>query len=74
MRCAPAGLSRTAAYSAGIAVQKKAVAGMMLSAVFTGICAALELMGTTGRVLEDYDPGYMASASPSPCWASRTHL
>ena len=54
-----AGLSRTAAYSAGIAVQKKAVAGMMLSAVFTGICAALELMGTTGRVLEDYDPGYM---------------
>lgn len=47
---------------------------MMLSAVFTGICAALELMGTTGRVLEDYDPGYMASASPSPCWASRTHL
>ncbi|MBC5582403.1 ABC transporter permease [Anaerofilum sp. BX8] len=54
-----AGLSRTAAWSSGIAVQKKAVAGMLLSGVFTGICAALEVMGTTGRVLEDYDPGYM---------------
>ncbi len=53
------GLSRSAAYSAGIAVQKKAFAGMMLSGVFAGICAALELMGTTGRVLEDYAPGYM---------------
>ena len=53
------GLSRTAAYSAGIAVEKNAVAGMLLSGAFAGICAALELMGTTGRVIEDYAPGYM---------------
>ena len=53
------GLSRSAAYSAGISVQKNAIAGMMLSGVFAGICAALELMGTTGRVIEDYTPGYM---------------
>lgn len=32
---------------------------MLLSGIFVGICAALELMGTTGRVLEDYNPGYM---------------
>ncbi len=54
-----AGLNQEAAYSAGINVQKKALSGMVVSGVFTGICAALELMCTTGRVLESYDPGYM---------------
>lgn len=53
------GLSRTAAYSAGIDVERKAVAGMLLSGMFVGICAALELMGITGRVLEDYKLDYM---------------
>ena len=54
-----AGLSRSAAYSAGIPVEKKAMAGMLLSGAFAGMCGALELTGITGRAIEDYAPGYM---------------
>lgn len=53
------GLSQTAAYSAGISIERKAFSGMMLSAVFVGICAALELLCTTGNITENYRQTYM---------------
>lgn len=53
------GLSRTAAYSAGISVPRQACFGMVLSAMFTGICAALEVMCITGCAVQNFAVTYL---------------
>lgn len=53
------GLNRNAAYSAGINIQSKMFLAMMLSAACAGLSGAIEVMGTTYRMMQSYNPNYM---------------
>ena len=48
-----------AALSAGIQTPRRMFLGMMLSASCAGIAAALEIMGSTYKLSQEYNPGYI---------------
>ncbi len=54
------GQNRFAALSAGIPVNMRMLLAMLLSAACAGMSGAVEVMGTTHRLIQNYNPGYMS--------------